>query len=99
MAGRDKLRYAVKNLYKNLVFMGKDYPLGATYFRDKCHNAFMKNRNIEDPKEIEMLIKRGEYIMKELEAMYMLRKYRSLRQKYYKDEPHHETILKGGNKN
>lgn len=74
--------------------MGQDYPLGYIYFRDKCHNAFWKNKDLNDPVEIKKRLKHGDYIIKELEALYMLKKYRTLRSRYYKDEPHHETLLK-----
>lgn len=46
----------------------------------------MKHRNETDPEKIKMLIARGEYVIKEVEALYMLRKYRTLKQRYYKDE-------------
>ena len=65
--------------------MGREYPLGADYFRTKLKAAFMKNKDITDPKEIELLIARGNYIVKELEALYMLRKYRTLKKRYYDD--------------
>ena len=45
----------------------------------------MKNKDVEDPKKIAELIARGEYVMKELEALYMLRKYRALKKRYYSD--------------
>lgn len=66
--------------------MGKEYPLGADYFRKKLKAAFLKNKDVNDPKEIELLIARGNYIVKELEALYMLRKYRTLKRRYYKEE-------------
>lgn len=46
----------------------------------------MKHKNETDPEKIKMLIARGEYVIKEVEALYMLRKYRTLKQRYYKDE-------------
>lgn len=46
----------------------------------------MKHRNETDPEKIKMLIARGEYVIKEVEALYMLRKYRTLKQRYYQDE-------------
>ena len=46
----------------------------------------MKNKDVTDPKQIETLMARGEYVMKELEALYMLRKYRALKKRYYDDE-------------
>ncbi|KAK7478626.1 hypothetical protein BaRGS_00030158 [Batillaria attramentaria] len=80
------LRPKVVQLYKTLLYLGRDYPKGYDYFRTKLKNAFLKNKDVSDPKEIEMLIARGEYIVKELEALYMLRKYRTLKKRYYPDE-------------
>ncbi|KAK7098171.1 electron transfer flavoprotein regulatory factor 1-like [Littorina saxatilis] len=80
------LHSKVIHLYKTLLYLGREYPKGYDYFRTKLKNAFMKNREVTDPKEIEMLISRGEYIVKELEALYMLRKYRTLKKRYYSDE-------------
>ncbi|XP_002738948.1 electron transfer flavoprotein regulatory factor 1-like [Saccoglossus kowalevskii] len=79
----NELRYAVKQLYKNLIFLGREYPKGADYFRERCHRAFMKNKELTDPEQINELIGRGEYIIKELEALYMLRKYRAMKKRYY----------------
>ncbi|XP_071493234.1 electron transfer flavoprotein regulatory factor 1-like [Diadema setosum] len=78
-----ELRYAVRTLYKNLIFLGREYPKGADYFRTRCHAAFMKNKDVTDPEKIKELIAKGEYVMKELEALYMLRKYRALKKRYY----------------
>ena len=66
--------------------MGRDYPKEPEVFRIKCHNAFMKNKDIEDPEKIEQLLGHGNYIVKELEALYMLKKYRTLKRRYYDDE-------------
>ncbi len=63
--------------------MGRDYPKGAEYFRSRVKAAFRKNRDVTDPEEIRVLLARGEFIIKELEAMYMLRKYRTMKQRYY----------------
>ena len=46
----------------------------------------MKNKDETDPEKITILIARGEYVIKELEALYMLRKYRTLKKRYYGDK-------------
>lgn len=46
----------------------------------------MKNKDVTDTAEIEMLIARGNYIVKELEALYMLKKYRTLKRRYYDEK-------------
>ncbi|KAH7638492.1 electron transfer flavoprotein regulatory factor 1 [Dermatophagoides farinae] len=81
-----QLRLQVLNLYKTLLYYGRDYPLGYKYFRDRCHKSFVKNRDETDPQQIQKHISRGEFIIKELEALYRLRKYRYLKQRYYPEK-------------
>lgn len=85
MTSSNNLRFAVKHLYKQLLYLGKDYPMGEQYFKNKVRQAFMKNKDVRDPEKIKMLIARGEYVIKEVEALYMLRKYRTLKQRYYNE--------------
>lgn len=65
--------------------MGREYPGGPEQFRTKCHNAFLRNRNETDPEKVSQMLKLGEYIVKELEALYSLRKYRAMKNRYYSD--------------
>ncbi len=60
--------------------------MGYKYFRDRCYKAFDKNRNETDPQKIEEMIKKGEYVIKEIEALYMLKKYRTLKRRYYSED-------------
>ena len=87
MASHCNLRRSVIQLYKELQYMGREYPAGADYFNKKCKAAFLKNKDETDPEKIEMLINRGRFVQKEIEALYSLRKYRAMKQRYYdKDE-------------
>ncbi|XP_023672489.1 electron transfer flavoprotein regulatory factor 1 [Paramormyrops kingsleyae] len=80
------LKSAVVKLYKNLLYVGRDYPKGNDYFRERLKAAFMKNKDVTDPEKIKQLIARGEFVMKELEALYFLRKYRAMKKRYYDSE-------------
>ncbi|KJE97349.1 LYR domain-containing protein-containing protein 5 [Capsaspora owczarzaki ATCC 30864] len=71
-----------RRLYKELLFMGRDYPLGFAYFRERLHRAFAKNRSETDPGKIAELHERARFVIRELEAMYKLRKYRFLKRTY-----------------
>ena len=66
-----------------LLHMGKDYPKGYDYFRKKTKEAFLANKNETDIEKIRILVAKGKYVMKELEALYMLKKYRTLKKRYY----------------
>ncbi|KAF9930728.1 LYR motif-containing protein 5 [Linnemannia zychae] len=78
-------RYRVIALYKQLVYLGREYPAGADYFHKKLKNAFMKNKDLSDPVEIQKRIDLGDYVCKEIEAMYHINKYRAMKKRYYED--------------
>ncbi|CAK6949752.1 LYR motif-containing protein 5A [Scomber scombrus] len=80
------LRGEVIRLYKNLLYLGREYPKGSAYFRDRLKSAFMKNKDVTDPDKIKMLVARGDFVIKELEALYFLRKYRAMKKRYYEPE-------------
>ncbi|XP_025717308.1 electron transfer flavoprotein regulatory factor 1-like [Callorhinus ursinus] len=69
----NSLRGEVLNLYKNLLYLRRDYPKGTDYFKRCLKNVFLKNKDVKNP-EIKELIGRGEFVMKELEALYFFRK-------------------------
>lgn len=79
------MRPQVIHLYKNLLYLGREYPKGYEFFREKLKKAFMKNKDVTDPEQIKILISRGEFVIKEIEALYMLRKYRTMKKRYYED--------------
>jgi len=66
--------------------MGREYPAGYEYFRKRLRTAFLNNKEEIDQKKIDELIGRGEFVSKEIEALYMLRKYRTLKKRYYETE-------------
>uniref|UniRef100_A0A914I8J8 Complex 1 LYR protein domain-containing protein n=1 Tax=Globodera rostochiensis TaxID=31243 RepID=A0A914I8J8_GLORO len=82
---QQRLRSEVVQLYKTLYHMGKDYPQGARWFHERLKNAFARNAHVHDEAKVRELIKRGEYVVKELEALYLLRKYRAMKSRYYSD--------------
>uniref|UniRef100_A0A1A8GEE3 LYR motif containing 5 n=1 Tax=Nothobranchius korthausae TaxID=1143690 RepID=A0A1A8GEE3_9TELE len=80
------LRGEVIRLYKNLLYLGREYPKGAAYFRERLKSAFMKHKDETDPQKIQQLVARGDHVIKELEALYFLRKYRTMKKRYYDAE-------------
>lgn len=85
MAARNMaLRREVINLYKELLNLGKEYPLGYSYFRPRLHKAFASNASLTSEADIRKGIERGEFVKKEIEALYYLKRYRALRKRYDK---------------
>ncbi|XP_050436927.1 LYR motif-containing protein 5B [Adelges cooleyi] len=79
-------RKDVINLYKTLLHMGRDYPQGYDFFKERLKKAFQHNKDVVDPNQIRTLVKRGEFVVKEIEALYMLKKYRTLKERYTPEE-------------
>lgn len=77
-----ELRRQVINIYKELLNLGKDYPQGQTYFRRRLHAAFSANAGLTDEGAIKKGIERAEFVQKEIEALYYLKRYRTLRKRY-----------------
>ncbi|EGE00310.1 hypothetical protein TESG_07588 [Trichophyton tonsurans CBS 112818] len=74
------LRHQVVKVYKaELLFLGRDYPLGYAYFRDRLHRAFASQANITDEAEIKKGIERAEFVKK---GAYYLKRYRTLKKRY-----------------
>ncbi|KAI0997448.1 hypothetical protein K3495_g10737 [Podosphaera aphanis] len=82
MSFNPTIRRAVITVYKELLHLGREYPLGYSYFRTRLHDAFMQNSSLQDENAIQHALNRAEFVKKEIEALYFLKKYRSLRQRY-----------------
>ena len=65
--------------------------------RERVKKEFMKNRHETDPAKLEKLIEKGNYILKEMEALISLKKYRTLKRRYYDNAgdhlPDHNKLL------
>ncbi|KAI4633509.1 hypothetical protein J4E80_000875 [Alternaria sp. BMP 0032] len=65
------LRHQVIRIYKDLLFMGREYPQGYDYFRTRLHKAFASQKNLTDEAKIKQGIERAEYVKKEIEALFV----------------------------
>ena len=72
--------------------MGGEYPGGSDFFRRKLQNAFRKKAGLTDPGEIERALQHGEFVKRELEALYYLRKYRALKKMYYQPDEENDSL-------
>ncbi|KAJ6260989.1 hypothetical protein Dda_3654 [Drechslerella dactyloides] len=76
------LRHEVLALYKDLLYLGRRYPLGYPYFRTRCHAAFARNAGLTDESAIRQGIERAAFVKREVEALYSLTKYRAMKKRY-----------------
>lgn len=77
-----ELRRQVIAIYKELLYLGREYPLGYSFFRPRLHKAFMSRAAERDEDKIRSGIKQAEFVKKEIEALYYLKRYRTLRKRY-----------------
>lgn len=76
----------MKTFIFQLQYLGREYPGGPEKFRQKCHDVFLKNSSESDITKIDRMIEHGKFVVKELEALYALRKYRAMKKRYYPDQ-------------
>ena len=69
-----------------LLYLGREYPQGSAYFRERLKSSFMKNKDVTDPEKIKKLVAKGEFVIKEIEALYFLKKYRAMKKRYYEPD-------------
>ncbi|KAJ3321489.1 Actin- protein 3B [Boothiomyces sp. JEL0866] len=74
----------VRDIYKQLLYIGKEYPKGYDYFRSGLKRAFLKKKDLPDS-EIDKAVEHGKFVYRELEALWFLKKYRTLKRNYDPD--------------
>ncbi|KAH7055653.1 LYR motif-containing protein 5A [Macrophomina phaseolina] len=79
-----ELRQQVIRIYKELLYLGREYPQGYDFYRTRLHKAFASQAGLRDEQKIRRGIERAEFVKKEIEALYYLKRYRTLRQRYDK---------------
>lgn len=69
---------AVRSLYKELLHAAREYPGGMEAARRKLKGAFLKNATVDvkDREVLEESLKKGEHVLRELDALRRLHKYR-----------------------
>lgn len=75
----------VRDLYKRFLHVGKEYPKGLSYVREKAKTAIFNNRDLKEEVEIKRAVAKGRYWVRELEAVIKLKKYRTMKNRYYSD--------------
>ncbi|KAF4967473.1 hypothetical protein FSARC_4996 [Fusarium sarcochroum] len=69
MTSNPQLRRQVISIYKELLYLGREYPLGFDYFRPRLHKAFISKAAERDEDKIRQGLAQAEYVKKEIEAL------------------------------
>ena len=76
------MHHWVRDLYKRIIHVGKDYPTGLNWVRAKAKKEILKNKNVTDDIQLRKCIAWGRFQVREMEAVIALKKYRHLRKTY-----------------
>lgn len=78
------MNHQVRQLFKQLLYMGKEYPqeLGGYLKFSRVLKKNFRTTEANDEHQLTKALEKGQYIIKELEALYFLRKYRYLKRVY-----------------
>ena len=70
------------NKFLNKTKLGRDWHQGEEKFKNSLGRAFRANGHLVAPDEIEGKIKHAEFVEKEILALYSLKKYRTMKNRY-----------------
>jgi len=76
----------VRDLYKRIIHVGRDYPKGLPWVRDKAKAWFLQNKDVKDETELKKCIALGRHQVREMVAVISLKKYRHLKHTYYDED-------------
>jgi hypothetical protein len=82
----------VRDLYKRVIYVGRDYPLGIDYVRrtwkealqnpENCPACYTEPNSLECEKEIRIAVGKGRHMVREMIGIIQLKKYRAMKQRY-----------------
>ena len=75
-------RALVLDLYRRFVIVGRDYPRGAAFVRERVKAAFFRNAALTDEDAVMRAVAKGRWWVKELIGVVQLKKYRTMRARY-----------------
>ncbi|GAA95371.1 uncharacterized protein L969DRAFT_101374 [Mixia osmundae IAM 14324] len=81
-----ELVFRARQLYKELSVLGRSYPDPNYRFHEKLRRCFAPQAGQRDEEQLKSAIAKAEFIKKEIETLYFLKKYRAMRRAYPKLE-------------
>ena len=76
----------VRDLYKRIIHVGREYPMGLPWVKEKAKAWFLQNKQVKEDLELKRCIALGRYQVREMKAVIMLKKYRHLKKAYGDDQ-------------
>ncbi len=79
----ERMRPVVRDLYKQILVVGRAYPAGLDAVRDRAKREFRERADLRSEAEIRKAVGYGRYMLREMRALIQLKKYRTLKAKGY----------------
>mmetsp|Transcript_8428 Transcript_8428/g.26342 ORF Transcript_8428/g.26342 Transcript_8428/m.26342 type:complete len:84 (-) Transcript_8428:477-728(-) len=73
----------VRDLYKRLLLVGRAYPAGLDHVRERAKREFLERRDLTSEADIRKAVGYGRYMLREMEGVIQLKKYRTLKARGY----------------
>jgi len=71
-----------RELYRALIFAGRQHPDGLSAVRERVKKEFFKTKDVEDKKEIRKAFRYGWWMVEELNRIAQFHKYRAMKKRY-----------------
>mmetsp|Transcript_14723 Transcript_14723/g.22207 ORF Transcript_14723/g.22207 Transcript_14723/m.22207 type:complete len:82 (-) Transcript_14723:263-508(-) len=76
------MRPIVRDLYKRIILVGRDYPGGLDTVRRKAKEAIYANAELTDELEIKKAVNWGRSSVRDMIGVIQMKKYRSMKSRY-----------------
>lgn len=77
-----------------MFLFAQQNPEGLQVVREKTKRAFLRNKDETDSQKIAMGISRAQFVLKEMEALIKLKKYRAMKRRYLDNKDRNPLDLK-----
>ena len=77
------MRPVVRDLYKQILVVGRAYPAGLDAVSDRAKREFRERADLRSEAEIRKAVGYGRYMLREMRALIQLKKYRTLKARGY----------------
>lgn len=91
MSHGHKMHPLVRDLYRRLLWVGKDYPAGLAAVRERSKREIFANRALAAERDVLEAVHRGRWWVRELEGVVKLKKYRAMASRYGRGAAADET--------
>lgn len=73
----------VRDLFKRIIYVGREYPLGLDYVKRIARKKIEPKKRLMSESDVKRAVHEGRWWVKEMVGAIQLRKYRTMKKRYY----------------